>query len=244
MNVGSWFDNVKECSKHIVNDIFDRMNGYTGELITGNKIEKCLELPAKITPGMVKDFISERVSFEGDKVNNGTLKSIDEVVLSDRQKEELEAIINASKTPQSILSRAKIIHYLASGKSKYKINKDFGLAYTTINRWERRWIKLQGNLTLIEEKGTAGSLKKALLEILSDAQRSGAPPTFTEEEIVQIIALACTPPSDVGVEVSHWSVRLLAKSAVDLGIVKSISPSQVLVFFSSQILNRIAVHTG
>jgi putative transposase len=38
---------------------------------------------------------------------------------------------------------------------------------------------------------------------LDDAQRPGGPATFTAEQIVQIVALACEPPEKSGRPISH-----------------------------------------
>jgi putative transposase len=236
---------------------FSRINGTARKYI--NKIVSALvktrekefdnkgnannELPPKITAGMVGEFIDARRLDQVNKESN-TLKMSDEIVLSECQKSALNSLINASTTAQGVITRAKIVLDLASGKSKYRIKMDLGCAYTTIDRWQKRWIRSQNNLKIIEMRGSSQAIREALVQILSDAERSGAPAKFTEEQVVQIISLACTPPSEAGIEVSHWSIRLLAQSAVDLGIVESISPSQIAVFFSSQILNRIAVPTG
>jgi putative transposase len=69
--------------------------------------------------------------------------------------------------------------------------------------------------------------RRELETILADAERPGAPATFTEEQKQQIIAVATRKPEDEGVPVTHWSHELLAQTAVDKGIVKTISPAQI-----------------
>ncbi|MBI2378258.1 MAG: transposase [Deltaproteobacteria bacterium] len=64
-------------------------------------------------------------------------------------------------------------------------------------------------------------------ERLGDAPRSGAPPTFTAEQLTQLIALSCKNPKDFGAEVTHWTPAELALKAVDLKIVPTISPRHV-----------------
>lgn len=63
--------------------------------------------------------------------------------------------------------------------------------------------------------------------MLEDADRPGAPATFTESQKQQIIAMATRKPEDEGVPVTHWSHDLLARTVVDKGIVTSISPAQI-----------------
>jgi putative transposase len=72
---------------------------------------------------------------------------------------------------------------------------------------------------------------KALMEwvesILTDQERSGAPATFTIEQVVQIVALACEEPQASGLPITDWTPRELATVAMKRGIVESISPRSV-----------------
>lgn len=77
----------------------------------------------------------------------------------------------------------------------------------------------------------AGETDKELLarveSLLQDEQRPGTPATFTEEQIVQIVALACEDPQESGYPVSHWTGTLLAQEAIKRGIVETISQRSV-----------------
>jgi transposase len=66
-----------------------------------------------------------------------------------------------------------------------------------------------------------------LEEALKDAPRSGAPLTFTAEQVAQIVAMACEKLDDSDGPVSHWTNGHLAAEAVERNIVKSISPASV-----------------
>ena len=70
-------------------------------------------------------------------------------------------------------------------------------------------------------------LETRILAVLSDEPRSGAPPKFTPEQVVAIVALACEPPADSERPISHWTPTELAAEAIKRGIVDSISPRQV-----------------
>jgi putative transposase len=56
---------------------------------------------------------------------------------------------------------------------------------------------------------------KALMEwvesILTDQERSGAPATFTIEQVVQIVALACEEPQASGLPITDWTPRVSVK---------------------------------
>jgi putative transposase len=63
--------------------------------------------------------------------------------------------------------------------------------------------------------------------VLADAPRSGAPATFTPEQVVRIVALACEDPRDCGRPITHWTTAELAEEAIERGIVENISPRSV-----------------
>jgi hypothetical protein len=70
-------------------------------------------------------------------------------------------------------------------------------------------------------------LHSLIAKVLADAPRAGVAPTFTAEQIVQIINLACTPPAASGRPVDAWTPRELADEAQKRQIVASISPRSV-----------------
>src|SRR5437764_9466222 len=76
--------------------------------------------------------------------------------------------------------------------------------------------------------------RRAIEVLLTDEQRPGAPATFTFEQFMQIMALACETPSDLDRPVSSWTPRELADEAVKRGIVKQISPRTVERFLKGE----------
>ena len=66
-----------------------------------------------------------------------------------------------------------------------------------------------------------------IAEILDDAPRPGGPATFSPEQIVQIVAVACEPPEKSGRPISHWTHRELADEVKKRQIVKDIAPRSV-----------------
>jgi putative transposase len=103
-----------------------------------------------------------------------------------------------------------------------------------IRTWYRRWAQAQDALARAEAAGVSdGELRQLVLECLQDQPRSGAPPTFTAEQVVQIMALACEDPTLSGRPVSHWTPPELAAEAMKRGLVESISPSSIGRFLKS-----------
>jgi hypothetical protein len=64
-------------------------------------------------------------------------------------------------------------------------------------------------------------------ERLCDAPRSGAPATYTPEQICAVIAMTCERPSESERPISHWSQREIADEAIRRGLVPSISQRSV-----------------
>src|SRR6476620_12210923 len=70
-------------------------------------------------------------------------------------------------------------------------------------------------------------LTQLIISVLQDRERPGTPVTFSTEQVVQIVALACENPNKSGRPVSHWTPAELADEAVKRGIVEEISPRSV-----------------
>ena len=86
----------------------------------------------------------------------------------------------------------------------------------------------------IEAAGKPKVLGQTIETLLTDEQRPGTPATFTFEQFMQIMALACEKPAEAGRPVSSWTPRELAEEAVKRGIVKQISPRTVGRFLKSE----------
>jgi hypothetical protein len=97
-----------------------------------------------------------------------------------------------------------------------------------MRKWRARWLEAVPRLEALEaEDSTEQVLSAAIIAVLTDAPRAGTPPTFTPEQLCQILALACERPEDSDRPVTHWTPPELAAEAVKRGIVSSISPRTV-----------------
>ena len=103
----------------------------------------------------------------------------------------------------------------------------------TVRYWRQRWLEAAPALEAAEAQGDDNALVALIEKVLADEPRVGAPATFTVEQIVEIVALACEAPSDSGRPVSHWTPSELADEAIKRGIVDSISPRSVGRFLKS-----------
>jgi putative transposase len=156
----------------------------------------------------------------------------EQLTLTAKQSQCLTEITHASTSAQRLVQRARIILGEAQSSNQSAVAREVGVDRDTVGLWLSRWESAQENLSGLEAKFRAGELSAGLYRrqielLLCDAARPGAPPTFTEAQKQQIIALASQTPEQAGVPVTHWSHELLAQTVPTKGIAPSISPAQV-----------------
>ena len=147
------------------------------------------------------------------------------ITVSLPQQAMLEGLLRQHSTPQALALRVRIVLAAASGIRNVPLARDLGCTPKTVIKWRARWAAAEAELAAVED--TPADLKRMIARVLADAPRPGAPDTFTAEQIVLIINLACTPPADTGRPVDAWTPRELADEAVKRQIVASISPTSV-----------------
>lgn len=154
-----------------------------------------------------------------------------QIELSPEETAALKHLVRRASAPQRLVVRAKIILKLAAGENNSQIARQLEIDRGKVIKWRNRWS--QEWETIKVGVGEEKPLAQAVEEILSDKARSGAPSSFTAEQIVKIIAIACEKPEESGRPISHWSRRELADEAVKRKIVKKISRRSVGRFLKS-----------
>lgn len=147
------------------------------------------------------------------------------IVVTLRQRVVLERLLRQHCCPQALARRIKIILAAAAGKRNDAIARQLICSPTTVRTWRTRWLAAAGPLSAVE--ADERDLRLMVAHVLADAPRPGRPDTFTAEQIVQIIALACTPPTDSTRPVTAWTPRELADEAVNRQLVTTISARSV-----------------
>lgn len=140
--------------------------------------------------------------------------------LTDQETATLERLIRRHTTPQNRVKRAKIIlmaNEAAMGNTK--IADVLGIHRSDITQWTKRWI--ERSIEPVEDR-------------ISDLPRSGAPCTITPEQWCQIMSMACEPPENYTLPITHWSHRELAREIIKQGIIENISPSHLGAFLKKQ----------
>src|SRR5258707_15760270 len=154
--------------------------------------------------------------------------------VSPPQQNFLQQLLRRTTSPQRLVTRARIILAAGAGISNSQIAKQVQVNYETVQRWRDRWGAAEARLQAIEATGQPKLLSQAIEVLLTDEQRPGAPATFTFEQFMQIMALACEKPEAADRPVSSWTPRELADEAVKRGIVEQISPRTVERFLNRQ----------
>jgi transposase len=148
------------------------------------------------------------------------------IIISERQQKLLEEFSKSRTIGKCIAQRATIILRGFTGMLNEEIALQVSLNRIQVGIWRRRWRDAWEALC-VWECTEPHRLREAILDVLSDAPRPGAPATFTAEEVSQIVALACEPPKLSGRPIDHWTLRELRDEAIKRKIVTDISVSQI-----------------
>jgi len=110
------------------------------------------------------------------------LLAADPVIVSPEQREQLEQLIRTHSTPQQLALRARMIVHAAGGVGVRESARELGVWPKTVRYWRKRWRQADD--------------KHSVCERLADAPRSGAPPTYTAEQVCAVVAMTCEKPSE------------------------------------------------
>ncbi|HEY9297731.1 MAG TPA: helix-turn-helix domain-containing protein [Phormidium sp.] len=130
--------------------------------------------------------------------------------LSGGEREQLQQLTNRHNTRQQIALRAKIILMASEGQNHREIARNLDINRQTARLWRNRWLETEGK-------------ELSIVQRLQDSERVGAPGKFSMEQVIELFALACSPPEDYGRPISHWTARELADEIIKQGIIESIS---------------------
>src|SRR5262249_28645951 len=121
------------------------------------------------------------------------------IQVSPRQQALLEQLARRQTADQRLARRAALILALAAGPCVPAGARQQGLTRLTVRHWRQRWLEATPALRQAErDQATPQQLARLLEQILADAPRPGAPASFSPEQVVQVVALACEPPAPSG----------------------------------------------
>ena len=143
--------------------------------------------------------------------DNGVVSSTSSpvlIILTDRDRAELESLTRARKAQLRTVQRACIVLAAADGQDNAQIARDLSTHVDTVRAWRGRF--------------AADGMKG-----LADRPRSGRPPVFAATVVAGVKALACALPAERGLPFSRWSCQDLADEAIARGITDTVSGSTV-----------------
>ena len=133
------------------------------------------------------------------------------------QRAVLTALVRRATCPQALALRARIVLDAAAGGRNEPLARRLDCTPKTVRKWRGRWADAAARLLAVDDDPAA----------LAQAVAAALAGTFTAEQVVQIINLACRPPEQLGRPVAAWTPRELADEAAKQGIVATISPRTV-----------------
>ena len=128
------------------------------------------------------------------------------ISLSETDRASLQTFIHAGKANARSFTRAHILLKAADGWTDAQICEAFGITRNTSIQVRQRYL--------------SGGLETVLYDRKQQRHRHA----LTGEQAAHLIAVSCTPVPDGH---DHWTLRLLAGKAVELGFVESISPETI-----------------
>ena len=149
------------------------------------------------------------------------------IQLTDRMFEILTDLSSSRNASVATASRVNMILLAFHNELNQAIADSLGVSAKTVGLWRRRWRDSFAALLRMQFEETDAGFRRAIIECLSDAPRSGSPGKFTAEQIVGLIGIACEPPENSGRPVTSWTGSELADEGRKRGLVDSISVSHV-----------------
>lgn len=119
---------------------------------------------------------------------------------TDDERAAVKRLAHSRTAPARAVERARVVQAALEGATVEAIAAELGLARNTVYLWLHRF----------EARGLAG---------LEDAPRGGRPPTYTREQVGEIVATALTDPQSLGLPFAAWTLdRLVAYLGEKQGI--------------------------
>jgi len=161
-------------------------------------------------------------------------KRATQVILTEKEQEELVQITRRHRSEQQQVLRARIVLAAAQGHSNAQIAHELAINVDTARLWRDRWVELQDI-----DRETLSTAER-----LQDAPRPGAPARITVEQRCQIAALACEAPMKAGRPIRKFPGREIADELKKRGIIEQISPRHASYLLKKGDCNRTVSGIG
>src|SRR4051794_15112091 len=116
------------------------------------------------------------------------------------EQETIRRLAHARTEPARVVERARIVWLAGQGRRGPHIATELRVNQETVRRWLKRF----------NAEGLAG---------LKDGPRAGRPPTYSEDEVGEVVATSLTDPLSLGLPFASWTLdRLVAYLNEEKGI--------------------------
>ncbi|HUG18035.1 MAG TPA: hypothetical protein VMM56_03605 [Planctomycetaceae bacterium] len=126
------------------------------------------------------------------------------IQLTTVMQEILRQLASSRTIGNAIMTRAKMILMAFDKHDDQTIGCELERSAKTVGKWRRRWRDSFPALLEMQFVENAAAFRRAIIECLNDAPRSGSPGKFTAEQIVFLIGIACEPPKNSKASYSRW----------------------------------------
>ncbi len=145
------------------------------------------------------------------------------ISLTDDERQHLQVFVHRGKANARTLTRSRVLLKVDQGWTDADLVAAFDICPATVTNICKRY--------------TAGGLEA----VLHDKRQQHRRHALTGLQTAHLIAVACSPSPDGH---DHWTVRLLADKAVELGFVRSISPNTIHELLKKMNSNPGSTNTG
>lgn len=156
------------------------------------------------------------------------------IELTDAERQALDELVRRHRTPQQIALRGRIVLAASEGWNNAQIARQLSVSLDMVRLWRARWLALR-SVSLDD---------LAVEDRLSDIPRPGRPRVITDEQVCQIVALACEKPGRAGRPITQWSGREIADEIKQRGILAEISSRHAARLLKRGTSSRTAGATG
>jgi transposase len=111
--------------------------------------------------------------------------------MTEQEREATRRLAHSRTAPARTVERARMVWLAGRGRRVPSIAAELGVNQETVRRWLKRF----------NAQGLTG---------LKDEQRAGRPPTYSEQEVGEVVATSLTDPLSPGLPFAAWTLDRLA----------------------------------
>lgn len=165
--------------------------------------------------------MGSQAAVEDEETRSPVPRTATPIQLQAQEEEDLWHLARQPTVELRLSQRAQVILHAAQGQSNQQIRDQFGFDLKTIRKWRSRYLRRR------EEKP-----QSSVGQRLTDADRPGRPPKFSEFFFVDLVAIATSKPEDSQRPVTHWTSWELAEEVVLRRMTTSIHRSTISRFLA------------